>query len=266
MTGGKLLRVASERLPICAARGGGVSSRSVLPKAEVMKERLLRMFKTGLTHVGARFSDPVLHRFQIVVNYMKLGRWMASHGYSVPKRASDRTAVFDAVAQRVRAKKVLYLEFGVFQGASMRYWSKALAHPGAKLHGFDSFEGLPEDFDVRGPYVKGTFSTGGVTPQIDDTRVEFFKGWFQESLPKYVVPAHDVLVICLDADLYSSTIFVLRYLEDWIRPGTFIYFDDMSRPDHEPRALDEFIAETGKAFRAVAADYSLNTVFLECTR
>jgi hypothetical protein len=231
-----------------------------------MRQEFLRIFKAVLTYIGARLSDPMLHRFQMVVNYMKLGRWMADHGYSVRKRVRHRTEVFDAVAQRIRDKRVLYLEFGVFQGASMRYWSQALTHSGARLHGFDSFEGLPEDFDVRGPNVKGTFSTGGVMPKIDDPRVEFFKGWFEDSLPGYVVPAHDVLVICLDADLYSSTIFVLRHMKDWIKPGTFIYFDDMSRPDHEPRALAQFLTESGKVFTPVAADYTLNTVFFECTR
>ena len=132
------------------------------------------------------------------------------------------------------------------------------------LHGFDSFEGLPEDFDVAGPYVKGTFATGGAMPRIDDPRVKFFKGWFEETLPSYRPPDHDVLVVCMDADLYSSTILVLRHLRQWIVPGSFIYFDDMSRPEHEPRAFDEFMKETGLSFRLVAADRSLNTAFFEC--
>src|ERR1017187_1233263 len=59
-------------------------------------------------------------------------------------------------------------------------------------------------------------------PQIDDNRVEFFKGWF-ETLPKYRCPPHEVLVINLDADLYSPTISVLRALQINIVPGTYIY-------------------------------------------
>ena len=68
----------------------------------------------------------------------------------------------------------------------------------------------------------------------------------------------------MDADLYSSTIYVLRHLRQYIKPGTFVYFDDMSRPDHEPRALSEFMSETRSRFRVVSADYSLNCVFFEC--
>jgi hypothetical protein len=146
----------------------------------------------------------------------------------------------------------------------MRWWSRALRHPESRLHGFDSFEGLPEDFDVAGGYPKGRFSTGGVPPQIDDLRVEFFQGWFEDTLPSYDLPDHDVLVITLDADLYSSTIFVLNRLRDAIRPGTFVYFDDLSRPDHEPKAFDEFMRESGLRFRPVVADRSLNNAAFEC--
>ena len=201
----------------------------------------------------------------MIVNYMKLGCWMAQHDFHFHRRVHNREAVFATVAERVCDRPVLYLEFGVFTGASMQYWSRALKHPESKLHGFDSFEGLPEDFDyLGGPYTKGTFHTQGVMPVINDTRVRFFKGWFEQVLPTYSIPEHDVLVITMDADLYSSTIYVLRHLRPWIRPGTFIYFDDLSRPDHEPRAFDEFMKESGLKFRPVCADQSLNTAFFEC--
>ena len=166
----------------------------------------------------------------------------------------------------MRDRRVLYLEFGVFQGTCTRYWSKALKHPDTRLHGFDSFEGLPEDFDVDGPYVKGTFDVGGEIPQIEDSRVAFHKGWFDEVLPTYELPDHEVLVIIIDADLYSSTQYVLRHLRPFIKPGTFIYFDDMSRPDHEPRAFEEFWKESGLGFRLVSTEYSLNTAFFECVK
>ena len=125
--------------------------------------------------------------------------------------------------------------------------------------------GLPEDFDVlNGPCHKGRFSTGGVAPVIHDARVEFFKGWFDQVLPAYRPPEHEVLFITLDADLYSSTICVLRHLMPWIQPGTFIYFDELSRPEHEPKAFDEFMKETGRAFELVCADRTLNRAVFKC--
>jgi hypothetical protein len=243
---------------------GAGGSIGAVRRTHPMRTVLLLAFKEVLTRVGARVPERALHQTQMVVNYMKLGRWMTTRGYELPHRLRDRQAVFDVVAERVKDRRVLYLEFGVFKGASMRYWSKALKNAGAVLHGFDSFEGLPQDFDVAGPYVKGTFATGGSIPCIDDPRVKFFKGWFEETLPEYQLPDHEVLILCMDADLYSSTIFVLRHLRPWITRGTYIYFDEMSRPDHEPRAFDEFMKETGLSFAPVAADRSLNTVFFKC--
>jgi hypothetical protein len=231
-----------------------------------MRKTALQRFKQFLTIAGVRISAHRLHQLRMVVNYMNLGRWMAKNNFHIERRVPDRYVVFAAVAEQVCDKRVLYLEFGVFRGAVMRYWSSALKHPDARLHGFDSFEGLPEDFDVDGPYVKGTFDVKGEIPKIDDPRVEFFKGWFDEVLPTYQLPEHELLVVVLDADLYSSTQYVLRYLRPFIKPGTFIYFDDMSRPDHEPAAFEEFIKESGIRFRLVSVDYSLNTAFFECVK
>jgi len=229
-----------------------------------IKNAVRQRFKQVLTTLGARLSSNTLHQLQMVVNYMKLGRWMAKHNFHPDQRALKRSAVFAAVAEQLRNRRVLYLEFGVFKGTSMRYWSSTLKHPESKLHGFDSFQGLPEDWDVDGPHVKGTFNVNGEAPQIDDPRVTFFKGWFDEVLPTYQLPDHEVLVIVVDADLYSSTRYVLRHLRPFVKAGTFIYFDDMSRPDHEPRAFEEFMKESDLHFRLVSTDYSLNTTFFEC--
>jgi hypothetical protein len=228
-----------------------------------MGNRILQRFKQLLTVIGARLSSGQLHQLSMVVNYLRLGRWYAQNGFDTHRRVPDRWAVFAVVADRVRDREVAYLEFGVFQGASMRYWSRALTNPKSHLHGFDSFEGLPEDWD-DGPNPKGTFSVGGTIPDIADDRVRFFKGWFDKVLPTHQMPPHQVLVITLDADLYSSTLFVLRELRPYIVPGTCIYLDDMARPDHEPRALKDFLVESGLRVRLLAADYSLNAAFFEC--
>ena len=171
-----------------------------------------------------------------------------------------------AVAEMVHEKQVLYLEFGVYKGESMRYWSRVLINPKSKLHGFDSFEGLPKDWDIEGPYTKGVFDIAGESPHIDDSRVHFFKGWFDEVLQTYQLPEYEVLVINLDADLYSSTRCALNYLRPFIKPGTFIYFDNMNRPEHEPRAFNEFIKESGLSFRLVSTDYTLRATFFECIK
>ena len=70
-------------------------------------------------------------------------------------------------------------------------------------------------------------------------------------------------MVNLDADLYSSTIFVLRTLRPHLKSGTYVFFDEMNHVDHEPRAFDEFVAESGLKFRPICADRTLAYVAFE---
>ena len=129
------------------------------------------------------------------------------------------------------------------------------------MHGFDSFEGLPENWLPQRP--KGHFSLEGQVPKIDDPRIQFFGGWFEATLPDYKLPAHDVLVLNFDADLYSSTIFVLNTLERAIVPGTYIYFDEFNHRFHELRAFAEFTERTGMRCSLLGATRCLAEVLFQ---
>jgi Macrocin-O-methyltransferase (TylF) len=222
---------------------------------------MLGYFKWVLTLIGGRLSDHALLQFQACVNYLRIGRWMRNHGYFFPDRVSSREEVWDVMVAKLGNQKVLYMEFGVAYGASIRYWSRELKDPISTIHGFDSFEGLPEQ---AGPWCKGQFDTSGRVPRVDDPRVTFFKGWFDQILPGYHPPPHDVLVINMDADLYSSMIYVLNYLRPQIKPGTLIYFDEMNHVDHELRAFDEFTSQNSIKFRPLCSDRTLAHISFEC--
>jgi hypothetical protein len=213
------------------------------------------LIKYGLTRLGGYFSAKTLYGLNATLNYLEVGRWMQAKGYDTRLRFSRREELFDLIANQIGDRVVLYLEFGVFWGETTRYWSKLLSNPGSKLHGFDSFEGLPENWLPQ--CQKGYFSTDGYIPQIADDRVKFFRGWFDESLPKYERPPHEVLVINFDADLYASANCVLKSLVDDIVPGTYIYFDEFNHRDHELRAFDEFINNTGMNFSLVGVTRTL---------
>ncbi len=213
------------------------------------------VLKDLLTRIGSRLSSRAIHNLDAAVNYFGVGRWMREKGYDTGRRMNRREDLFDLVGGRIAQRNVLYLEFGVFRGDATRYWSKLLRNPMSHLHGFDSFEGLPEDW--IGGLPKDHFLTGGKAPQIDDSRVRFFKGWFDQTLPDYRCPPHEELVMILDADLYSSTIFVLNTLQAAMVPGTYVYFDEFSHRYDERRAFDEFLARTGMKFSLVGATRSL---------
>jgi transposase InsO family protein len=223
---------------------------------------MARFFKQLLTRVGAHVSARTIHRVNAALNYLEAGRWMKAHGFAARRRVRDRREIYEQVAAEVGAARALYLEFGVHRGESMRIWSGLLRHPEARLVGFDSFEGLPEDWNLDDR--RGTFSTGGAPPVLPDSRVEFVRGWFEATLPGFTPPPHERLVLHLDADLYSSTATVLRALERWIVPGSFVLFDEFADRMHELRAFDEFLrTHPGWRFRLVASDEILARVAFE---
>ena len=63
---------------------------------------------------------------------------------------------------------------------------------------------------------------------VDDPRVRFFKGLFHETLPTYEWPEREVLVVSLDADLYSSTTIALDHAKDHLRVGSDLYSTNSS--------------------------------------
>lgn len=117
----------------------------------------------------------------------------------------------------------LILEFGVGGGDSIRQIAAQTA--GRTVHGFDSFEGLPEDWAGRHE-ERGHYSLGGTPPDVP-ANVILHRGLFDATLPGFL-EAHDgpCALIHVDCDLYSSARFVLETLTPRITPGTVILFDE----------------------------------------
>jgi hypothetical protein len=144
----------------------------------------------------------------------------------------------------------LYLEFGVASGSTL---SIIVAHaPSGAVYGFDSFEGLPEDW--RPGFAVGAFATEKVP---DVPGADLVVGWFDDTLPGFL-EKHDepVAFLHLDADLYSSTRTVLTALAPRLAEGTVILFDEYFNypgwEEHEHRAWTEFVAERGLRFEYLA--------------
>jgi Macrocin-O-methyltransferase (TylF) len=219
--------------------------------------------KLALTRLGAHCSQPLIYSLNGAFNYLHIGWWLRANGFDVPVRVRTRYQLFDLVAAEVGDRDVLYMEFGVHAGVSIRYWSQLLTSPAAKLHGFDSFVGLPHDWTLEG-HPRGYFSTDGAVPIVDDPRISFFAGWFEDTLPAYEWPEHDVLVVMLDADLYSSTSTVLAAVRDHLVPGSFLYFDQLHHRADELRAFAELIDEhRDMRFRIVGATRELSSVLFQ---
>jgi macrocin-O-methyltransferase TylF-like protien len=220
---------------------------------DVLSVRPRVLVQEALTRVGRHASPVAVFALDRVVDYLDSGLWMREHGYDPGRRVWSRNRLFDLAAAEAGHERVLYLEFGVGWGVSLRYWSRILTNPAAMLHGFDSFEGLPEHWNVRHP--TGKFSTE--VPEFDDPRVRLHVGWFADTLPEFDWPDHDRLIVNVDADLYSSTMTVLEHVGPRLLPGSFLYFDEFMDRRHERLAFTEFVDRTGQEFRLRGASRHL---------
>ena len=143
-------------------------------------------------------------------------------------------------------ENTLWLEFGVATGKTINYISQ---HTQGTVYGFDSFEGLPEKW--RDGFEKGAFSQGGNLPVVNHN-VKLIRGWFDQTLPNFidqniVSRTQKVSFIHLDADLYSSTKYVLNALKNHLDKDCVIIFDELVNfpgfQDGELKAFYEFITE-----------------------
>ena len=141
----------------------------------------------------------------------------------------------------------LWLEFGVGNGASLKVIAEQTR---AQLYGFDSFEGLPEDW-VRGEgrptLPRGSFRG---SPKVVPAHVTLVPGLFVDTLPHFLEKNSEVVAFMhVDCDIYTSTQAVLSSLRHKLAPGTVIVFDELFNypnfADHEMRALLEAAAEQG---------------------
>ncbi len=158
----------------------------------------------------------------------------------------DRLRLIGSPAQAFRIglaaarSEGLVLEFGVRFGTSLR---QIAALAGQPVHGFDSFQGLPEDWHAE---PRGSYSTGGALPAMP-ANASLHAGWFDQTLPKFLARhPGPVRFMNVDCDLYSSTRCVLELLAGRIVAGTVIVFDEYLL--HQQWREDEF-----RAFREAVA-------------
>jgi Flp pilus assembly protein TadD len=132
----------------------------------------------------------------------------------------------------------LVLEFGVRHGTSIDFIAARIGE--RTVHGFDSFEGLPESW---GALERGAYSTRGRMPKVAPN-VALHAGWFAHTLAPFAEKNSGfVRFMNVDCDLYSSTCEVLTAFGSRLVDGSVIVFDELlCNPgwrDEEHRALVE---------------------------
>jgi tetratricopeptide (TPR) repeat protein len=145
----------------------------------------------------------------------------------------------DAAQPLLKNKNNLVCEFGVASGRSIRMTQELLPLDIA-IHGFDTFTGLPQAW---GNEPAGSYSTGGIVPDMEQGKVYFHKGLFRNTIPRFLEGQHDDAVLAyanIDCDLYTSTLEILESMYDRVVPGTVLVFDEYLC--HSTWRQDEFRA------------------------
>ncbi|SFQ13097.1 Macrocin-O-methyltransferase (TylF) [Roseivivax halotolerans] len=148
----------------------------------------------------------------------------------------------------------LFAEFGVWRGHGVNLFAKQL--PGVTIWGFDSFEGLEEDWTghAKGGQA-GRFSLNGTLPEVAPN-VRLVKGWVQDTVPGWLsdhegMPIH---FAHLDLDTYTPTRFVLDAIAARLARGSVLLFDELygypGWRHHEWKALSEVL--TADQYRFIA--------------
>lgn len=165
-----------------------------------------------------------------------------------------------------------YFEMGVCIGKTINFI--AALNPTQTIYGFDSFEGLPEDWDRDDQVIPmGTFALKNPDEMpFVLHNVKLYKGWFKESLPafkKNFFNGSQLAFLHIDCDLYSSTVDVFEALDENIVPGTIIVFDELynypGAERHEFKAFTEFLRRSGLNAEYLAYNINHEQVVIRIT-
>ena len=140
-------------------------------------------------------------------------------------------------------KSGLHLEFGVYKGNSLNYFSNVLKN--TIWYGFDSFLGMQEDWK-GGWFGKGYLNLNNQIPELNKN-VKIIKGWFKDTLPNFFKKHKELIsFIHIDCDTYESTKDILDCIDKKrMQKGCILLFDEymgyINWQENEYKAWQEYV-------------------------
>ena len=172
----------------------------------------------------------------------------------LPELHFNKWSFFDSIVKKSITSRPYY-EFGVWRGAAFKYLIKSFK----KGYGFDTFSGLPEDWNLGDTLEKaGFYTSDGKVPDIEGG--EFIVGKFEDTLPIFFSEDRPMAsVINFDADLYSSTICALNFSKLVIDKDSILIFDEFivneSWEQDEFKALNDFCSVNHCTYEVLAISF-----------
>lgn len=207
--------------------------------------KLKRKIKGLLYKIGIHHFIPY-KMFHFLAHVGFASAWISKKGklefddfYTSDVNTFKRFSLYEFIIEKENLEAIDYLEFGVSKGLSFKKWVSLNDNPSSTFHGFDTFTGLPEAW---GHFEVGAMSNGNKPPEIDDNRVHFYQGLFQQTLIPFLYnfKGNNRKVIHLDADIYSATLYVLTLITPYLKSGDILMFDEFNVPLHEFKAFKEW--------------------------
>jgi hypothetical protein len=227
-----------------------------------MKQLIFRVFNLTVGKVLRLFQRTLIIRNSpqgvfLLIHQQALqdSAQYASKNFSQAMQFDKRSELWSYCLNRIPQLQTggVIAEFGVWKGDSINFFARNC--PKAKVFGFDSFEGLEEDwYGTR--LQKGFFSTNGQLPKCE-RNVSLVKGWFEDTLPKFCreLQGEKIQLLHMDADTYKPTAYVLNSLTKNLGRGTIVIFDEYfgysSFREHEFRAWQEFVNSEGIKYQYI---------------
>ena len=156
-----------------------------------------------------------------IVGFRRWNRDLGAPAYTTRVKLWRQTILPRLTAS---ANPVSVFEFGVAYGEASRWWLDHLPSGTLKYEGFDLFTGLPTAW--RNLPV-GAFDANGQTPQIDDDRVTWHIGDVGETIIEVDWREHPgQRLFIFDLDLYAPSLAVWKVVQEQLKPGDLLYFDE----------------------------------------
>ena len=146
------------------------------------------------------------------------------------------------------AEENLFLEFGVYKGDSINLFGNFLSQHSREIYGFDSFEGLEEEWNMNDYNPIGRFSLNKKSPKVLKN-VTLINGKVQSTLENFLKDKKDKKIIFahMDMDTYTPTKYTLNKIKPFLQKGSVILFDEFygfpNWQHHEYKAFSEEFKE-----------------------
>lgn len=126
------------------------------------------------------------------------------------------------------------VEFGSYKGGNAIFLAHIVGrlYPGMKVYSLDTFSGMPVTDPTIDAHQQGDFKDVDLVELRHFARshglenLEFIQGLFQETSPRVLAQAGEIVLAHIDCDIYSSVAYSYEVVKDYMVSGGYLVFDD----------------------------------------